>query len=337
MSGMEFGKTSSGETVHRHTIRGGGLTAHVMTWGAVIQDLRLEGHQPPLVLGFEAFESYPAHSRYFGATAGRCANRIRDGRFTIDGKTFQVDRNFLGKHHLHGGSAGIGKRVWQAEAVATDRIKLSITCEDGDMGYPGRLVITQTIALLDGGVLDIVLEAQTDAPTLCNLAHHSYFNLDGTPDILGHELRVAAEHYLPVDEELIPTGEVRPVEGTGFDFRRARTLAEATRDQRIDHNFCLSQDRRVLREVARLDAPASGVSMTVRTTEPGIQVYDGAPLDVPVPGLEGRTMKTHAGIAMEPQTWPDAINHPDWFQPLLRPGETYRQHTQYAFAKGAAA
>ncbi|MFZ1814342.1 MAG: aldose epimerase family protein [Rhizobiaceae bacterium] len=331
--GTDFGRTPSGEAVHRYTISGGGLTANILNWGAVIQDLRLGGHGPSLVLGFEAFDSYPAHSRYFGATAGRCANRIRDGRFEIDGKSHQVDRNFLGKHHLHGGSASIGKRLWTVGKVDAERISLSIRVEDGEMGYPGRLEISQTIGLLESGVLDIVMEAQCDAPTLCNLAHHSYFNLGRTPDILDHTLRVAADHYLPVDAEMIPTGEVRPVAGTPFDLRTARRLGDVSANHPIDHNFCISRERTALRAVGELRAPASGVSMLVRTSEPGLQVYDGSQLDVPVPGIGGRMMKAHAGIAMEPQVWPDAVNHGDWFQPLLRPNETYRQHTQYVFAK----
>ena len=332
-----FGTTPDRTSVHRVAISGGGLTAEVLTWGSVLQDLRLEGHAPSLVLGLETLDDYLAHSRYFGATAGRCANRIRDGRFSLDGTAYQLDRNFLGKHHLHGGSAGIGKRVWEIEALGTDSVTLSIALADGEMGYPGAMLIRQTLSLPGDGVFDIAMEAGTDAPTLCNLAHHSYFNLDGGDTILGQELQVEAERYLPVDDELIPTGGAAPVAGTLFDFRRATRLAGPCAGQAIDHNFCLADGRRALTRVATLRAPQSGVAMDVMTTEPGMQVYDGAKLDVPVPGIDGRRIGAHAGIALEPQVWPDAINHADFPQAVLRPGETYRQHTQYIFSRDKAA
>lgn len=328
-----FGTLADGSAVEAVRIAGGGLAATVLTYGAVLQDLRLAGHQPPLVLGFETLADYLAHSRFFGATAGRCANRIRDGRFTLDGRDYQLDCNFLGKHHLHGGSGNIGKRVWTLEDAQADRVALSIALTDGEMGYPGAMTIRQVLSLPGDGVLDIRLEAQSDAPTLCNLAHHSYFNLDGSDTILDHDLQVAADHYLPVDGELIPTGEVAPVEGDAFDFRRPRRLREVCAARSIDHNFCLSDRRRDLTRVATLSAPASGISMDILTTEPGLQVYDGGPLDVPVPGLDGRRIGAHAGMALEPQVWPDAINHPAFPQAVMRPGETYRQHTQFVFRK----
>lgn len=331
--GEVFGRLPDGAPVHRVGISGGGLTANLLTYGAVLQDLRLDGHRPPLVLGFETFEDYPAHSRYFGATAGRCANRIRDGEFVLDGTRHQLDRNFLGKHHLHGGSAGIGKRNWEIVKVEHAKVALAIDLADGEMGYPGAMRIRQTFSLPGNGTLDIAIEAETDAPTLCNLAHHSYFNLDVGDTILDHELQVSADFYVPVDDEMIPTGEVAPVAAAGFDFRTSRTLRPVCDRRWIDHNFCLADNRRTLTKVATLRAPTSGLAMEVRTTEPGLQVYDGAKLDVPVRGLDGRTMRANAGIALEPQVWPDAINNPAFPQAVLRPGEIYRQHTQYVFRK----
>lgn len=328
-----FGAMPDGQTVERVTIRGGGLTARLLSYGAVLQDLRLEGHAPPLVLGFDRLADYLAHSRHFGATAGRCANRIAGAAFTLDGRDYQLDPNFLGKHHLHGGSAGIGKRLWTFEDAGPDRATLRIDLADGEMGYPGAMTVRLSCALLPGGVLDIRMTARTDRPTLCNLAHHSYWNLSGAPDILQHRLRVAADRYLPVDADLIPTGAVAPVAGTPFDLRAGPRLAGPCAAVRIDHNFCTAEARGAIRAVAELSA--GGLRMVVRTTEPGLQVYDGAPLDVPVPGLDGCRMGAHAGIALEPQLWPDAIHHPDWAQPVLRPGETYDQHTQFVFAKGA--
>lgn len=331
-----FGTMPDGTPVQRVAIAGGGLTARVLTWGAVLQDLRIDGHAPSLVLGLNTLDHYIAHTRYFGATAGRCANRIRDGRFNLDGADYQLDRNFLGKHHLHGGSAGIGKRVWDIESLGTDSVTLSIALADGEMGYPGAMQIRQTFSLPGDGTFDITMEAETDAPTLCNLAHHSYFNLDGTDTILGHDLMIAAQHYLPVDDELIPTGEIAPVAGTPLDFRRPTLLATPCAAQVVDLNFCLSDARRDATRAATLRAPTSGITMDVITTEPGLQVYDGAGLDVPVPGLDGRGIGAHAGIALEPQVWPDAINHAEFPQAVLRPGETYRQHMQYVFRRDSA-
>ncbi|MCT8329277.1 aldose epimerase family protein [Albidovulum sediminis] len=328
-----FGKMPDGMPVERVTIRGGGLTASVLTWGAVLQDLRLDGHAPPLVLGFDGFEDYPAHSRYFGATAGRCANRIAGAAFTLEGVEHRLEANFLGRHQLHGGSAGFGKRLWTVEEAGADHATLRIDSADGDMGFPGALSARVRFALEAGGVLDIRMTASADRPTLCNLAHHSYFNLSGEPDILNHRLRVAADHYLPVDADLIPTGQVAPVEGTPFDLRAGARLGDVTARTRLDHNFCLGPARVPIREVAELRG--GDVAMRVLTTEPGVQVFDGAPLQVPVPGLDGRRMGAHAGIALEPQVWPDAIHHPDWPQPILRPGETYRQHTQFVFSRRA--
>ncbi|SPH18171.1 Aldose 1-epimerase [Defluviimonas aquaemixtae] len=324
-----FGRMPDGRAVERAVIQGGGLTAKVLSFGAVVQDLRLDGHAPPLVLGFEALDHYLAHSPYFGATVGRSANRIAGAKFALDGAEHNLDRNNLGKHHLHGGSRGIGVRLWTFDEVSLDSATLSIRLEDGEMGYPGAMRIEVRFHLGPGGVLDIRMTAETDRATLCNLAHHSYFNLDGSPDILGHYLTVAADRYLPVDAELIPTGETATVTGTPFDFRSGALLRDAGLG--IDHNFCLSSDRVALRDVAELSA--GDVRMRVKTTEPGLQVYDAAALDVPVPGLGGRRMGPHAGIALEPQVWPDAIHHPDWPQPLLRPGSLYVQHTQFVFTR----
>lgn len=327
----DFGQMPDGTPVQRIRLIGGGLTAHVLTYGTVLQDLRLEGHAAPLVLGFADFPSYLKHSRYFGATAGRCANRIRDGHLELDGQTYQLDRNFLGKHALHGGAVSMGKQLWTLEDHAMDWAAFSIVLEDGHMGYPGRLKARVTYALLPGGVLDVQMEATTDAPTLCNMAHHSYWCLDDSGSAADHLLQVEADHYLPVDEELIPTGEVAAVAGTGFDFRTAAPVSQV--GSLFDHNFCLSRQRGLIRPVALLRSAASGVGLELRTTEPGLQVYDGAKLDIPVPGLDGQKMGAHAGIAIEPQVWPDAPNNPDFPQAVLRPGETYRQHSQFKISK----
>lgn len=324
-----FGNMPDGTLVDRVTISGGGLTANILTYGTIVQDLRLEGHAAPLVLGFGEFDPYLTHSPYFGATAGRCANRIRDGHLELDGVAHQLDCNFLGKHCLHGGTVSMGKRVWVLENHTADSVVMSITLSDGEMGFPGNLTARVRYALLPDGVFDVQMTAETDAPTLCNLAHHSYFNL-GEETIAGHLLQVAADHYLPVDDELIPTGEVAPVDGTAFDFRASAPVSQAAP---LDHNFCLSRARQSLRQVARLSSQTSGVSMICMTTEPGLQVYDGSKINIAPAGLEGRRMHAYAGLAMEPQVWPDANHHADFPQAELRPGEVYRQQTQYIFGK----
>lgn len=336
MTILHFGTMPDGAPVEAVEIAGGGLTARFLTWGAVLQDLRLAGHAPALVLGFPDLPDYLAHSRYFGATAGRCANRIAQGEATIDGETFRFDRNFRGGHTLHGGADGCGKRLWDLADHDASSARLEIVLEDGHMGFPGRLAISARFHLSGDGGLDIEYAARTDKPTLCNIAHHSYFALDDSGTVLDHDLRVEADTYTPVDEDLIPTGEVAPVAGTRFDFRRARPIRrEDGSGPVIDQNFCTAGERGPLRPVARLSSRASGVRMDVATTEPGLQVFDGAPLDVPVPGLDGRVMGSFAGIALEPQVWPDAPNHPDFPSAILRPGETYRQHTRFVFRKEA--
>lgn len=331
-----FGHLASGEPVWRLTLKGGGLTAKVLTWGSVIQDLRLEGHAPPLVLGFEDFDSYPGYSSYFGATPGRNANRIGSGRFTLDGNAYQLELNEKGVTHLHGGSDNIGKRNWTILERAEDSLTLEITDPDGRAGYPGNCTITCTYRLKQDGVLNVVYTAVTDSPTLANVCQHSYFNLDGGIDALGHDIMIAADHYLPVDERLIPTGEIRPVAGTVFDLREMTSMRRQMEGNGIayDHNFCLSPERTQKRSVARVRSINSGVAMEVLTTEPGVQLYTGSKLDVPVPGLEGRRYGPFAGFCLETQIWPDAINHQGFPKAVLRPGETLRQETDYVFSRG---
>ncbi len=328
-----FGKAPDGSAVERVILGGGGLTLSLLSWGAIVQDLRLDGHAPALVIGYREFENYLQHSSYFGATAGRYANRIRDGRFSIDGAGYQVDRNFLGKHLLHGGSAGIAKRNWRFAEIGPDRAVLELEDRDGEMGFPGNCRLRAVFSLPGDGRLSIRYEAQCDAPTLVNIAHHSYFRLDGGADILDHQMRIDAEAYLPVDDELIPTGEVAPVEGTAFDFRRERAIRFDSADGQpvYDHNFCLSDGRAAMREVAMVRSPKSGVSMTISTTEPGVQFYAGHKLDTPVEGLGGERYGAYAGLCMEPQVWPDSPNNPGFPQAVLRPGEHYLQETEYRF------
>jgi aldose 1-epimerase len=331
----DFGFGRNGEKVERVTIKGGGLTAHVLTWGAIIQDLRLAGHQPPLVLGFQKMSQYLSCSPYFGATPGRCANRIADGRFTLDGQTYQLERNENGMTHLHGGSDGTARSNWTIEDMAADRVTLSILDRDGRSGYPGNCRIRCTYHLKPGSVLGIVYEAVTDKPTLANLCHHSYFNLDGGETALDHELMIAADHYLPTDDRQIPTGEKRPVAGTIYDFRSTKPMRVMAGGEpvRFDHNFCLSDNRVRKRLVAEARSRQSGVSLKVATTEPGVQFYAGYKLKIDVDGLEGRPYPPHAGFCLETQVWPDSIHHGSCPSAILRPGETLRQETDYIFSR----
>jgi aldose 1-epimerase len=331
-----FGQTEKGETVYRVPISGGGLTAHILTWGAVIQDLRLDGHQPPLVLGFERFEDYLGHSPYFGATPGRCANRIGNGRFTLDGKPYQLEPNERGVTHLHGGSDGIGRSNWTIVEHAPDKVALRITDPDSRAGYPGNCTITATYQLKDDGVLSVSYESTTDQPTLANICQHSYFNLDGREDALSHDIMIAADHVLVLDEKQVPTGELMAVSGTPFDLRDMGPMKRFDGDDQVlfDHNFCLSPERTPKRPVALARSIHSGVSMEVRTTEPGVQLYAAFKLQrFPVPGLDGRQYGPFAGFCMETQVWPDAVNHANFPNAVLRPGEVLRQETDYVFSR----
>ncbi|MBA4791638.1 MAG: galactose mutarotase [Rhizobiales bacterium] len=330
-----FGHTADGEPVLRLAISGGGLTASVLTWGAVIQDLRLAGHAPPLVLGFETFDPYPVHSPAFGATPGRCANRIADGRYTLDGVEVHLERNEQGRTHLHGGSDNLAVRNWTLLDLASDRVTLGIRDPAGRAGYPGTCTVSATYHLRDAGTLSVTYEATTDAACPVNLCQHSYFNLDGRADTLDHELRIAADHFLPTTPHQTPTGEVRAVAGTPFDFREPAPMRRHSDAGQVlfDHNFCLSAARGPKRSVALARSPHSGVCLEVRTTEPGVQFYAAPGLRVPVPGLEGRAYGPFAGFCLETQAWPDAVNHPGFPSAILRPGEVLRQETDYVFTR----
>jgi aldose 1-epimerase len=330
-----FGTTDKGETVYRVRITGGGLTASVITWGAVIQDLRLEGHQPPLVLGFDTFDLYPLHSPYFGATPGRCANRIGDGRFTLDGKQYQLELNERGVTHLHGGLDGLGRSNWCILEHAPDRVVLGIVDPDGRAGYPGNCTVTATYQLKEHGVLSVTYESTTDAPTLANVCQHSYFNLDGREDALSHDIMIAADHLVAVDDRQIPTGELMAVADTPYDLRDMGPMKRFKGPEQVlfDHNYCLSPQRVEKRSVALARSLHSGVTLEVRTTEPGLQFYAGFKVNVAVPGLEGRSYGPFAGFCLETQTWPDAVNHAGFPGAVLRPGQLLRQETDYVFSK----
>ncbi|KPF42943.1 aldose epimerase family protein [Rhizobium sp. AAP43] len=335
MTRQVFGVMPTGEAVEQVVLSGGGLTASILTFGAVLQDLRLEGHDAPLVLGFEDLAGYLDHSPYFGATPGRCANRIGNGRFSLEGTDYQLELNEKGVTHLHGGSDGMGRRNWTILETTADSVTMEIEDPDGRAGYPGTTRTRATFALKPGGIFSVIYETVTDKPTIANVCHHAYFNLDGRLDILGHDLMIAADHYTPVDERLIPTGEIKSVENTAFDFREMRPIRLDVDGQQFgyDHNFCFSSTRMDKRSVALARSVNSGLTMEIATTEPGVQFYAGGKVSPAVPGLEGRRYGAFAGFCMETQIWPDAINKPNFPNAVLRPGEILRQETDYIFSK----
>lgn len=283
------------------------------------------------MLGYERFEHYVEHSPYFGAIAGRVANRIAGGQFSIDGVTHKVPVNESGVA-LHGGPAGLGRRPWSIVDHDRRSVTLAIVSEDGDMGFPGRLTVLCTYRLLEPATLQVSLSATTDKTTPVNLAHHSYFNLDGSADILDHAMRLEAEFYTPLDGALIPTGEIRSVAGTPYDFRTERPIRfEAPEGPfRYDINFVLPS-RGTLRHGATVRSPKNGLVLETWTTELGLQFYDAAKLNSPVPGLGGAAYGRNAGFCLEAQIFPDAVNRAHFPNSLLRPSEVYRQLTDYRF------
>ena len=326
-----FGATAAGETVHAIDLSAGQIRATILTLGATLNDLRLAGTPWPLVLGGTTAADYEGPMAYFGAIVGPVANRIAGAAATVGGRTLRLDANEAGRTTLHGGRNGTSTRVWTLERSSAAEAVLSLGLGDGDGGFPGDRHIVARFRAVPPATLALDLTATTDRPTLMTLAHHSYWNLDGTADTAGHVLSVAADTYLPVDDRLIPDGGPAPVTGTHFDFRRGRVLDARPR---YDHNLCLAAARRSLTAVAELRGQ-SGVSLTVSTTEPGLQVYDGQGLGTaPRPGLTGRPYGPFAGVALEPQVWPDAPNRPDFPSAALEPGETYRQSLRLTLARG---
>ena len=292
MSICLFGE-DAGQPVHEVTIRSkAGAEAKILSWGAVVRDLIVPSKTGPqrVVLGLNSLEDYIAHSPHYGALAGRFANRIRNGRFTLDGETYQLDQNFLGKHGLHGGSAGFGKRPWQVAHNDENSVTLRLFSHDGDGGFPGNLTVTCRYSFVEPANLRTEITATTDKATIVNLALHSYYNLDGSADILDHIVQIPADFISTLDAELIPTGEIRSVTGTPFDFRTPRAVRFAGEGGdffKYDQNFMLSTRGGPLRHAATVTSPKNGLSMEVHTTEPCIQFYDGVKMNPPVPGLGG--------------------------------------------------
>jgi aldose 1-epimerase len=337
MATRQFGRLPDGGEVQQITLAAGDLTVDVLTFGAVIRDVRLRGVDFPLVLGFDRMEDYVEHSPHFGAVAGRSANRIGKGRFAIDGKTYQLTLNENGRTHLHGGFHGFGKRLWRLVSADDRSVTLAITSPDGEEGYPGRVEAFCRYTIEAPATIKVEAEATTDAPTIVNLAQHSYFNLDDSPDILDHEVQIFARSYTPADADNVPTGEILSVAGSDYDLRALRPIRNMKGDARVKYDLNYVVDRMkapVPRRHAKLRSPRSGIVLDVSSTEPGVQFYDGQHMKIPVPGLGGRRYAVSGGCCFEPQFFPDAPNHPNFVSSVLRPGQSYRQTTLFAFSRG---
>lgn len=314
----------------------GGATASVITWGAVLRDLVVPAPSGPqrVVLGLNSLDDYRAYSPHFGAIPGRFANRIAGGRFTLDGRDYTLPTNEKGKNTLHGGPRGFGKLPWHLDHAEASAVRLVLDSPDGDAGFPGAVRASCTYRLLDPGTLVVELEAHTDAPTLVNLAHHSYFNLDGSPDVLDHEVQLNCPFMTPADADSIPTGEIRAVAGTPYDFTAPRPIRNAA-GTTYDNNFVLGpmpDPRTGLAHAATVRSPRNGLALEVHTDQPALQFYDASKLNCPVPGLGGAHYGPHGGFAMECQLYPDAPHRRHFPSAVLRPGQTYRQVTEYRFA-----
>ncbi|OAH09805.1 aldose epimerase family protein [Streptomyces jeddahensis] len=321
-----FGTLPDGTPVHRWTLERGGVRVRVLTYGGIVQSAEVpdrDGRSAQVALALPDLQGYLENpGPYFGALVGRYANRIANGRFQLDGSLYHLAQN-NGPNSLHGGEEGFDQRVWDAEPVEYG-VRLSRVSPHGEEGFPGRLEVSATYSLDESGALRIAYEAVTDAPTVVNLTNHSYWNLAGadagSAAAAGHELRIAASRYTPVDADLIPTGELADVDGTRFDFRAPRKAGSG-----YDHNFVLEKGvTSAAEQVAELYDPASGRVLTVATTEPGLQLYTADHLD-------GDPYAPGAGVALETQHFPDSPNRPEFPSTVLRPGEVFRSETVFGF------
>jgi aldose 1-epimerase len=318
-----FGVTASGEAVQRITLGGSGLTVSVLTWGAVLQGVWMEGVPYSLTLGSERLSDYEGGMRYHGSLIGPVVNRFSGAKATVDGRALRFEANQDGRHCLHSGSAGTHLKVWRLVEATEDAVRLELDLPDGEGGFPGNRRVAATFRV-EGTSLHLHVLVTTDAVTPVNFANHSYWNLDGGPTWAGHRLWVEADRYLPTTDDFTPTGEIRAVEADGMDFRKSRRIEPGS--PLFDTCFCLAEGPSALREVLRLSGQA-GIGMAVSTTEPGVQVYDGRNAFRPGRGA-------HEGLAIEAQGWPDAPNHAGFPSIELAPGAEYRQHTVWRFSRG---
>ena len=344
-----FGETDEGQTVDLYTLsNANGIRVRIITYGAIIVSLEVpdrEGRLADVVLGFDTLDGYLERHPYFGCVVGRYANRIAGGRFTLCGNEYNLVKNH-GRHHLHGGEKGFDRVIWEArETVSEDEagIELSYLSVDGEEGYPGNLDVHVTYTLTNQNELKIDYEATTDKKTIVNLSQHTYFNLAGAGegDILDHEMMINADQFTVIDEEVMPTGEIRSVEGTSLDFTVPGAIGariDDTEEQMrfgkgYDHNFVLKRNESSIGLAARVREPSSGRVMEVYTTEHGVQFYSGNFLDGTVVGKEGKAYQHRSAFCLETQHFPNSPNEPSFPSTVLEPGDTYRQTTVFKFSR----
>jgi aldose 1-epimerase len=355
VSRVPFGILPDGRAVEAIALANGrGMTVRIIAYGASIQSVVVpdrDGRFADVALGHARLEDYVDHPQYFGATVGRVANRIANGRFTLDGRSYQVPIND-GPNSLHGGTRGFDKALWEVvgtEATGPASVTLRHVSPDGDMGYPGTLTVLATYSLGEANELSVDYAATTDRSTLVNLSNHAYWNLAGegaAGGAMGHRLTIPAEYYLPTDAAAIPTGAFRPVEGTPFDFRTPTPVGTRVRDgsdeqivfgRGYDHNMVIARaPSRTPRLLARLEEPESGRVMEVLSNQPGLQVYSGNFLDASTAGKAGRLYRQGDAVVLEPQMFPDTPNRPEFGSLRLDPGETYRNVIVWRFSTDRA-
>lgn len=339
-----YGKLPDGTAVDLYTLANrSGMEVKITNYGGIIVSIKTpdrNGRMGDVVLGYDNLDGYVTKNPFFGCLVGRYGNRIGKARFNLSGVEYKLASN-NGQNHLHGGLKGFDKQVWQARALDDGTgLELKYLSKDGEEGYPGNLSVTVTYTLGDDNSLKIDYLATTDKETVLNLTNHSYFNLAGEGDILGHEMMIDADRYTPVDSELITTGELRAVAGTPFDFLKAMPIGariDADDEQIVfgkgyDHNFVLNHKPGEMGLVARVYEPKTGRQMEVFTTEPGVQFYTGNFLDGSIRGKSGRIVERRSGFCLETQHFPDSPNKPQFPSPVLKPGETYRTSTSFRFS-----
>ena len=340
VSRKSYGRTAAGEKVHEFTLQNGnGITVKLINYGATLTSLVTpdrDGKLADIVLGYDDIRGYESDPIFSGCVVGRFANRISNASFELEGKHYSLAANFEGGHHLHGGEVGFNARVWDAQIVKQESavgVAFTLVSHDGEEGYPGRLVVRMKYLLNDNDDLVMDYYATTDKTTHINLTQHSYYNLAGhdNGDVHKHFVRLYCDHYLPVDENGVPTGEVKSVEGTPFDFRKGARIDRQVAEGRYDHNYVLSMDRPekpIL--LARVSDGSTGRGMAVRTDQPGVQFYTSIHMKE-TPGRNGAVYNTNQALCLETQHFPDTPNKPNFPTTVLKPGEEFRSKTIHHF------
>ena len=340
VSRKSYGRTAAGEKVHEFTLQNGnGITVKLINYGATLTSLVTpdrDGKLADIVLGYDDIRGYESDPIFSGCVVGRFANRISNASFELEGKQYSLAANFEGGHHLHGGEVGFNARVWDAQIVKQESavgVAFTLVSHDGEEGYPGRLVVRMKYLLNDNDDLVMDYYATTDKTTHINLTQHSYYNLAGhdSGDVHKHFVRLYCDHYLPVDENGVPTGEVKSVEGTPFDFRKGARIDRQVAEGRYDHNYVLSMDRPekpIL--LARVSDGSTGRGMAVRTDQPGVQFYTSIHMKE-TPGRNGAVYNTNQALCLETQHFPDTPNKPNFPTTVLKPGEEFRSKTIHHF------